>query len=36
MIHLKIDGEMVEVPEGTTILEAAEKIKCPYPDALLP
>ena len=26
MIHLTIDGKNVEVPEGTTILEAAKKV----------
>ncbi len=31
MIHLKIDGEMVEVPEGTTILEAARKLNVHIP-----
>lgn len=31
MIHLKIDGECVEVEEGTTILEAARKLNVHIP-----
>lgn len=31
MIHLRIDGEEVQVPEGTTILEAAKKLNVHIP-----
>ncbi len=31
MVKLTIDGQTVEVPEGTTVLEAAEKINIRIP-----
>ena len=31
MIHLTIDNQAVEVPEGTTILEAARKLNIDIP-----
>ena len=33
MVKLTIDGQTVEVPEGTTVLEAAEKINIRIPQA---
>ena len=40
MIHLKIDNHEIEVPEGTTILEAAKNVQvdiptlCHHPDLI--
>ena len=34
-IQLIIDNKEVEVPRGTTILDAAKKCRYPHPDTLL-
>ena len=35
MINLTIDGRNIEVPEGTTILQAAAEIKYRYSNIML-